>query len=66
MNFLICIKGKNKLKLLRTGNTVDHLTMVMSICKDVAERIAIEKNISLCTAMNFVLDCIVDTKDSLK
>lgn len=65
MGILICIKSKNKVKILRKGNTVEHLAIVMSVCKDSAERIAIEKRISLDAAVSFILDCIVDTKESL-
>lgn len=65
MGILICIKGKNRVKTLRIGNAVEHLTMFMAAFKDSAERIAIEKRISIHDAERFILDCIVDVKDSL-
>lgn len=65
MGILICIKGKNKVKIFRIGNTVNLLTMVVAVCKSIAERVAIEKRISLYKAMKFILECIENTNGSL-
>lgn len=65
MAFFICIKGKNKVKVFRMGNTVNQLTMVVAACKVVGEKVAAEKRIPLHDAMKFILECISDTNSSL-
>lgn len=65
MAVLICFKGKNKIKIFRIGNTINQLAMVVAACKTVAEKVAIEKGISLHNAMEFTLECIADANGSL-
>lgn len=65
MGILICIKGKNKVKIFRIGNTVNLLTMAVAVCKSIAEKVAIEKRISLHHAMIFTLECIENTNNHL-
>lgn len=65
MAILICIKGKNKVKIFLIGNMVSHLMMLVAACKAASEKVATEKMISLHDAMKFILKCIADTNGSL-
>jgi hypothetical protein len=63
LGIMICVKYKTKIKIYRIGNTVQCLTMVVSVCKNISEHVAIEKKLTLDKAMKFVIECVTDVKD---
>ena len=53
------IKNKSA-KVKAVGKTLDLLTLLVSISKCLAERISVEKGLSLGKAEDIVVDCIKD------
>lgn len=55
-----------KAKVKATGKTLDLLTLLVAISKYLAERISIEKGMSLEKAEDIVVDCIKDGMKTVK
>lgn len=66
MKFIFCIKKKKKVRILNKGDTLDSLTMIVAICKAIAEKIAVEKKIEIREAMELVTNIINDGCHTLK
>ncbi|MFR3727640.1 hypothetical protein [Lacrimispora sp.] len=66
MNFISCLKVKQKAKVHMAGGTLDLLTLVVAICKTIAERISKEKGLNLDESMKFVVQSIEDVYKTLK
>lgn len=59
------LKGE-KAKVKAIGKTLDLLTLFVAISKCLAERISIEKGVSLEKAEDIVVDCIKDGMKTVK
>ena len=60
MGIIVTYIKYKKAKIKTIGNTLQLLTLLVSISKYLAERISNEKGISLKEAENLVVDCIKD------
>jgi len=66
MNFISCLKVKQKAKVHMVGGTLSLLTMVVAICKAIAERISKEKGLNLDESIEFIAESIKDGYKTLK
>lgn len=60
MKVLICIQNKEKAIVVNSGNTLESLTMLTAISKNVAERMKRDKKIQYEEAIEFIANCITD------
>lgn len=60
MKIMFAYTKNRKVKVKATGKTLDLLTLFVAISKCLAERISIEKGVSLEKAEDIVVDCIKD------
>ncbi len=60
MGIILTYSKNGKAKIKTIGNTLNLLTLFVSVGKYIAERISAEKGISLKEAENIVVDCIKD------
>lgn len=65
MEILLCYQKKEKVKLWTHGKTIRSLTMAAVICKAVAEKISNDNGLPQKEALEFVLDSIRETQDSI-
>lgn len=66
MKMIICIKKKDKAKILSIGNCLDNLTMVTVIVKTVIEKIAKERKITLEEARKVTLEMVDQAMELLR
>lgn len=66
MKIIIAYLSKEKAKVKAVGETLDLLTLLVSISKCLAEKISIEKNINYEEAENFILECVADGMKTIK
>ena len=60
MGIILAVNKRNMGKVKSIGNTLNLLTLLVSISKLLAERIANEKMISIDEAEKFTIECIGD------
>lgn len=60
MRFIITYFRKKKTKVIITGSTLKALVMLIAISKALAEKISVEKRISIKESMEFIVECILD------
>lgn len=58
MGILIAFTKNQKAKIKIIGETLNLLTLLVAISKCLAERISIEKGVSIGKAENIIVDCI--------
>lgn len=66
MEIVFAYTKNQKVKVKATGKTLDLLTLLVAISKYLAERISIEKGMSLEKAEDIVVDCIKDGMKTIK
>lgn len=66
MEIIFAYTKNQKAKVKVTGKTLSLLTLLVSISKFLAERISIEKAVSLEKAEGIVVDCVKDGMKTLK
>ena len=65
MSFLLSYITKQKVRIFSGCNSLDSLTMATAICGTIAEKIALEKGITINDALNFVVGSISESYYSL-
>ncbi len=60
MEIILTYSKNEKAKIKTIGNTLNLLTLFVSVGKYLAERISAEKGISLKAAESIVVDCVKD------
>ena len=65
MSFLMCLQRKNKVKVLNMGNAIETMTMTMAICKTIADKIADERKLTKEDALEFLIESITESYNSL-
>lgn len=66
MKIIFARLKNSKAKIMMTGTTLDSLTLSVAICKELARKIAAEKNISIEKAKTTVLDSIKDGMQTVR
>lgn len=66
MGIIFAFTKSDKAKIKTVGKTLDLLTLLVSISKCLAERMAEKKGVSLEKAEYIVVDCIKDGMKTLK
>lgn len=66
MGILICFKRKKRIQLIKSGNVLDVLALITAACNSVAENVQKERDMDKETAMNFVIECILQSYSLLK
>ena len=65
MTFIFSYKTNKKLKVFANGGTLGTLTLIIAICRSVAEEISKERGVELEQAIKFINECIEDGYESL-
>ena len=65
MSFLMCLQRKNKVKVLNMGNAIETMTMTMAIWKTIADKIADERKLTKEDALEFLIESITESYNSL-
>lgn len=60
MGFIFAFLKNEKAKVKVIGKNVETLSLLVAICKVIAERVALEKGVSVEAAESIVVDCIKD------
>ncbi len=60
MAIIFAHSTREKAKIKAVGSTLNLLTLLVSISKLLAEKVAIEKNISMSEAEKFIMECVSD------
>lgn len=60
LGIIVAYSKKEKAKVQAVGKTLNLLTLLVSISKCLAEKIAKEKGVCLVEAENIVVDCVKD------
>lgn len=66
MGILIAFTKNQKAKIKAVGKTLNLLTLLVAISKYLAERISIEKRVSIEKAEDIIVDCIKDGVKTIK
>lgn len=66
MGIIFAYSRNKKAKIKAIGGTLNLLTLFVAISEYLAERISIEKGVSLEKAENIVIDCIKDGMKTIK
>ena len=66
MGIIVAFTKNDRSKVKTVGKTLNLLTLLVSISKRLAERISVEKEVSLEKAEDIVVDCIKDGMKTIK